>query len=402
MEEHRVSRLSALADPSDMPVFRRHADLPAISRRARCAFPTDQESLWYHYGAALFWLFLEDAHGQGDGKLLAKIWQAARQNGTVVSPGNALLDVPNEPDVLDAITTVTGEPLANVMSEFAVWRHFVGARDDGEHFAHASQWFGADATIDTTRALAELPIVDAMPSVPLAAYGTSYIERSTGLAAGNPTPVDGDPSVAGRERAARRTNNTPVRRSRSTNQRERRARARQSAGFSRAASGDQSESRVRSDAPACNVKPLSLTPRARRLATPPSVLGIDRRASWASTTRRLTGSDFAGLSVALGTESGHCGRFVDSTGVAEPDVARRAAGPRRGGHQSKRKIDDARERRQRPERRRAGPSRRGNRLRLPDGVTQCGRIRVWHVAARTARDARHAQAPKAALTLPSL
>ncbi|HZO11940.1 MAG TPA: hypothetical protein VFB62_01735 [Polyangiaceae bacterium] len=153
-----------------LPVFQAspHAGLD-------CVFQGDM--FWYHYGAALFWRFVDEAYGQGDGALLASLWEASKQNGTVLSTGTGVgvLDVDNEPDVLDAVATVA-VPFDEAFSEFTRWRYFVGTRDDGQHFADGSKWFGAEVGIDRQLTLAELPVVAAAPVMPLADYGSSYIE----------------------------------------------------------------------------------------------------------------------------------------------------------------------------------------------------------------------------------
>ncbi|MCC7384031.1 MAG: hypothetical protein IT384_19470 [Deltaproteobacteria bacterium] len=178
-----------------LPVFQQHPQAGLD-----CTFVTDSSRLWYHYGAALFWRFLDDAYGAGDGQLLARLWAAAQQDGTVTSAASGLgeLDVPNEPDVLDAAATVSGTTLDEVMRTFARWRYFVGARDDGAHFRQGSEWFGAEVAIDTSLELSQLPILEAAPVAAVTALGSSFIELAlAGIDANTGLRVRfrGDPSV---------------------------------------------------------------------------------------------------------------------------------------------------------------------------------------------------------------
>jgi hypothetical protein len=85
--------------------------------------------------------------------------------------------VDNEPDVFDgAGSVVAPSSFDDAFAEFARWRYFVGERDDGTHFAEGSKWFGAEVGIDRQATLAELPIVAAAPTQPVADYGSSYLE----------------------------------------------------------------------------------------------------------------------------------------------------------------------------------------------------------------------------------
>ena len=152
-----------------------------------CVFFTSQEKAYFHYGASLFQIFLEDRYGDYDGKLIASLWSTAQQNGTVttVSPyGEANMTVPNSPDLLEAMDTVLQgkeTTLGEAFVEFARWRYFVGSRDDGMHFRHGADWADCELAVDRpTLTLAELPLVATAPNHPPNAYGSSYLELDLG------------------------------------------------------------------------------------------------------------------------------------------------------------------------------------------------------------------------------
>jgi MYXO-CTERM domain-containing protein len=132
----------------------------------------------FHYGGGLFDVFLEDRYGDYDGKLLATVWTAAEQDGTVtVSGGWPALSVPNHPNIVEATSTVLAPTtFADAFGEFAQWRYFVGNRDDGQHFRDGSKWTGSEVAIDTTLALASLPVVHGSPVEAPNALGTVYVE----------------------------------------------------------------------------------------------------------------------------------------------------------------------------------------------------------------------------------
>lgn len=163
-----------------LPVFQDnpHLGLP-------CTFFADEQLVYFHFGGALFQIFLEERYGRWDGALLASIWRAARQDGTIESVGmyGPSMDVPNDPDLLDAIATALAPTtVEEAFVEFARWRAFVGARDDGAHFRDGALWEGSEVQIDRTLALADLPVAQYRPHDPPDELGSSYLDLSlTGL-----------------------------------------------------------------------------------------------------------------------------------------------------------------------------------------------------------------------------
>jgi hypothetical protein len=134
---------------------------------------------FYHYGAGLFSLFLEERYGNADGRLLVKVWEAARQDGTVTVSGMyPEADVPNTPDLLAAMSTVLaakGVTFTDAFIEFTRWRYFVGANDDGQHFAHGAAWAGNEVALAASHALADLPLGPLQPEKMPADYGSVYV-----------------------------------------------------------------------------------------------------------------------------------------------------------------------------------------------------------------------------------
>ncbi len=161
--EQTTVAVTTISEPDDL-VFTQYM-LPVFQQNPHhslhCTFYNDQNKFYFHYGSALFQLFLEEAYGNYDGVLLGNIWNAAKQNGTVTSigMGGGILDVPNDPDIFDAMNTVLGDTtLEQAYAEFARWRAFVGTRDDGAHFSEGASWSGGEVAIDTTVTLDALPI----------------------------------------------------------------------------------------------------------------------------------------------------------------------------------------------------------------------------------------------------
>lgn len=79
----------------------------------------------YEFGAALFLLYLEQEHGDLDGTLVRRLWEASVQPE---STGE------NEPDWLDALADVSGASIDDLVLDFASWRVLLGAwgtADDG-------------------------------------------------------------------------------------------------------------------------------------------------------------------------------------------------------------------------------------------------------------------------------
>jgi MYXO-CTERM domain-containing protein len=200
--ENTTMAVSVLMDPQT-EVFKEW--LPTFQQYPHhgidCAFFSDMKKRFYHYGASLFQLYLEQVHGNYDGTLLASIWEAAKQEGNVIGIQSiGVLDVPNDPNLMDAIEAVLPDvSFDEAFSAFARWRYFVGARDDGAHFNHGASWAGSEVWIDTEHTLAELPVLQAEPGIMPNDYGTVYVglsllerEANTGITLG----FEGDPGVS--------------------------------------------------------------------------------------------------------------------------------------------------------------------------------------------------------------
>jgi len=178
--EQTTVAVTTLLEP-DEQLFRSYF-LPVFQQNPHhglaCTFFYDENKRYYHYGSALFQLFLEQVYGNYDGQLLVSFWNAAKQNGSMVGTGwNLEADVPNDPDIFDAMEAVLVDTtLAELYSQFAQWRYFVGTRDDGTHFQDGSLWTGGEVAIDTVLTLAELPLSQGAPNNPPDELGTVYLE----------------------------------------------------------------------------------------------------------------------------------------------------------------------------------------------------------------------------------
>jgi hypothetical protein len=137
--------------------------------------------IFYPYGSALFTLFIDEAYGDGDGSFLVDVWNGTAQDGTIESWSglSCTSDVENEPDYLDAIGTQlesVGASFDEAMVEFAEWRYFIGADDDGAHFVNAASWTGGEVARDTVLAAGDLPVDGMACANPVAELGTAYVE----------------------------------------------------------------------------------------------------------------------------------------------------------------------------------------------------------------------------------
>jgi hypothetical protein len=128
---------------------------------------------YYEYGGIIFGMFVEQFYGVNDGAALLDLWDQLAQPTTSA-----------DPDFLDALSGLepTGS-LAALYAEFAVWRMFTGALDDGAHFEEAALW--GDTELVGTEAVLDLSQVDGFTATPLDApydLGTNYyvIELGTG------------------------------------------------------------------------------------------------------------------------------------------------------------------------------------------------------------------------------
>lgn len=169
--------VTTLLHPNDdflgsvLPDFQQHPDYAIYSVTG---------SNYFHFGSALFGLFLDQRYGASDGQLLAQVWARTAQPGTVIvsSQGYATSSANNVPNLLHAIGSVLadqGATLEQALAEFASYRFFVGSLDDGNHLAGANRWVGAEPRFDARYGIDQLPVWDAVPSAPPQDSGASYI-----------------------------------------------------------------------------------------------------------------------------------------------------------------------------------------------------------------------------------
>lgn len=101
----------------------------------------DEYATWYMYGAALYLHYLRDRWFDGDASFAAAMWRGFR-----TTPGaeeDPALNEPDFADALDALLAPRGTSYVDSQIEFARWRWYTGARDDGRHFRDGAR-FGAD------------------------------------------------------------------------------------------------------------------------------------------------------------------------------------------------------------------------------------------------------------------
>ncbi|MFH1463885.1 MAG: hypothetical protein ABIO70_05835 [Pseudomonadota bacterium] len=94
---------------------------------------------WYMYGATMFFYFLRDRYFDGDFSWASRLWLGLRS-----APGAQDDPSLNEPDFEDSLEDLLQEQAGigflDAVVEFARWRVFTGARDDGRHFEEGGRW----------------------------------------------------------------------------------------------------------------------------------------------------------------------------------------------------------------------------------------------------------------------
>lgn len=139
---------------------------------------------YYMFGTALFALYLEEAVGDGDGRLLSACWEHAAQDGHILKFNGefATADVPNQPDFLAAVDTELksrGTSLEAEYVRFAEWRFFLAGDADAAHFAHGAEWTTGKVAREATLTAAQVPVAEAAAVAKLAPTGMGYVELTT-------------------------------------------------------------------------------------------------------------------------------------------------------------------------------------------------------------------------------
>jgi len=105
----------------------------------------DGYSTWYMYGATMYFYYLKDRYFEGDFSWASDLWLGLRS-----APGAETDPSLNEPDFEDALEVLLQEQAGigflDSVVEFARWRVYTGAWDDGRHFEEGADW-PEDATL---------------------------------------------------------------------------------------------------------------------------------------------------------------------------------------------------------------------------------------------------------------
>lgn len=149
---------------------------------------------YYPYGAAIFLHYLSEADEGGSADFAVELWTLSEQERVSGSDGGS---DGNEPDLLDAIDTLTADRggFTSVLADFALWRTRTGTRDDGSHFSEGRAWSDSEVSIQFSISPAELPAHGTFSQ--LSELGTGYLELK---ASDEPLPdaldvrLEGDPA----------------------------------------------------------------------------------------------------------------------------------------------------------------------------------------------------------------
>ena len=114
-----------------MPDFQEFPFLSLVFDGSRLAVRQYDENSFYEYGGIIFGMFLEQRFGNNDGATLLSLWDALAQPSQEATR-----------DFVDALRGIDpdGGSLAELYTEFAVWRMFTGELDDGAHFEEGGLW----------------------------------------------------------------------------------------------------------------------------------------------------------------------------------------------------------------------------------------------------------------------
>jgi hypothetical protein len=145
----------------------------------------------YHWGHALFSMYIDERWGEADGALIADIMEHTRQDGTVRISGYgipSLASGENEPDLADAIDEVLGGldgSYWQALKEFSLWRVFTGDLADGAHLQYGE--YIPPVAMDSGFWVDDLPVFNQSPVTPPHETGSSYFTLEL---RGSPFTVD--------------------------------------------------------------------------------------------------------------------------------------------------------------------------------------------------------------------
>ncbi len=135
----------------------------------------DGYETWYMYGAVLWLHYIGDRFYGGDEAWVAELWKGLRSGWRE-----------NEPDFVDSLDKMLaefGKSYADTVVEFARWRWYVHARDDGMHLEEAGA-FPRDALPEVA---ATIPATGGTAVVRPMMLGTAYVDITSSV--GGPDAV---------------------------------------------------------------------------------------------------------------------------------------------------------------------------------------------------------------------
>jgi hypothetical protein len=131
----------------------------------------DEYATWHMYGAALYLHYLRDRWFDGDAGFAAAMWRGLR-----IPPGadeDLALNEPDFADALDALLAPRGTSYVDSLVEFARWRWYTGARDDGRHFRDGAR-LGASADVRLAADVDAVPAAIVIEPAPML-LGSAYV-----------------------------------------------------------------------------------------------------------------------------------------------------------------------------------------------------------------------------------
>jgi len=151
----------------DVASFQEIPWAPTLTGDSTILWPRDRLGYTYEYGAALWIMHLDRHYGNGDGTMGPALWRAAANEGPK-----------NEPDVVDAIVTVTQVDLGEFMNSMARVRWLTGDRWTPDGLAEAEEWDETfEVPVDTVVTDASVPATVRFQHPPNV-YGQAFVQVS--------------------------------------------------------------------------------------------------------------------------------------------------------------------------------------------------------------------------------